>query len=168
MSDLQTFFQQLHDTGLSTAIREQGFWFPGIECAHVLSIALVVGSIALVDLHLIGWTWTARATTQILRETVPVTWAAFASAVVTGGLLFLSNPMVYAANTAFQLKAVLLLLVGINMAIFNIVTLPAIQNLPSGAPLPATCRAAGLASLALWIAVVASARVIGFTLDHFG
>lgn len=167
MTNLQILLQQLYDTGLGTAIRE-GSWFPWIECAHVLSVTLVAGSIALVDLRLIGWAWTSRPAAQLLRETVPVTWAAFASAFVTGALLFSSNPLVYSANTAFQLKALLLLLAGLNMAVFNLVTLPKIRRLPPQAPLPAACRAGGLASLILWIAIVASARVIGFTLDHFG
>jgi hypothetical protein len=168
MNYLQDILQNLHDTGLSTAIREQGFWFPLIECTHVLSIGLVVGSIALVDLRLIGWTWTSRMPFQVIRETVPLTWGAFISAITTGSLLFASNPLVYVANLSFQLKAAFLLLAGLNMAVFNIVTLPAIRHLPSDAPLPTACRISGYLSLCLWIAIVASARVIGFTMNSFG
>ena len=44
----------LHSSPLALTVRENELLFPWIEALHVLAIALVFGSIALVDLRLIG------------------------------------------------------------------------------------------------------------------
>lgn len=168
MTILYDLLTRLHETAVSTTIREEGLWFPWIECVHVLSIALVVGTIAFVDLRLLGRVWKSRPVANVIRETVPFAWIAFVFAAISGGLLFASNPLVYAENTAFQLKLALLALAGGNMAIFHLVTLPAVRHLDAAAPLPAACRLGGLLSLILWTAAVSAGRIIGFTLNQFG
>jgi hypothetical protein len=46
--------QWLNDTQLGTAIRESDVVFPLIETVHVLGIALLAGTVAIVDLRLLG------------------------------------------------------------------------------------------------------------------
>ena len=47
------FLQWLESTSPAIAISESSWLFPGIESVHVLAIALVVGSITMVDLRLL-------------------------------------------------------------------------------------------------------------------
>ena len=54
MPTLQPLLHYLQDTPFATAIREGDTLFPWIECVHVLAITFVVGSIAAVDLRLLG------------------------------------------------------------------------------------------------------------------
>ena len=51
---MESFLQALQDTSIATAIREGESLFPWIECVHVLALTLVIGSIAIVDLRLLG------------------------------------------------------------------------------------------------------------------
>jgi hypothetical protein len=160
---------RLHDvlvwlaaTPLATLVRENEVLFPWIEAVHVLAIALVVGIIAMVDLRLLGIAFRDEPVSARLRRCLPLVWSAFGVALISGGLMFASQAVKYAANPAFQWKMALLLLAGANMAAFHLFTqrgLPAWDQ--SGAP-PAAVRFAGGASLALWIAIVVAGRWIGF------
>ena len=51
---MEAALKWLEATALATEIRENEFLFPWIESVHVLAIALVVGSIAILDLRLLG------------------------------------------------------------------------------------------------------------------
>jgi hypothetical protein len=132
------------------------------EAAHVAAAVMVLGTVLIVDLRLLGLADVHRPFTLIGRGTLPLTWTAFAIAVVTGALMFTTSAVTYVGNTAFQLKALALLAAGINMALFQLVTARGVAEWDSRAP-PLGARAAGLASLLLWAAVVLLGRWIGFT-----
>jgi len=168
--ELDQIFKWLYDTAPGLAIRENESLFPWIESLHVLAITLVVGSIAIVDLRLIGMASLDRALTRLTREVLPVTWIAFAVAVISGVLLFISNAVSYAHNTFFQLKMLAMLLAGANMLFFHFVVGRDIASWgASAATTPRQARLAGYASLLLWTCIVAFGRWIGFTLKpHMG
>ena len=79
----------LEATALATEIRENEVLFPWVELVHVLAIALVVGSISILDLRLLGLASLDRPVGKLTRDVLPCTWVAFAFAAVTGSLLFL-------------------------------------------------------------------------------
>jgi hypothetical protein len=153
----------LQATPLSVTIRESDWVFPTIESVHVIAFVLVVGSIAVVDLRLIGVTSRDRPAHDLITELLPITWIAFAFAVIAGALLFVGKPITYTKNVFFLCKMVLILLAGLNMGLFHLfVQKHLIDRRPDQPPLLAA-RASGLASLVLWIAVVACGRWIGFS-----
>jgi hypothetical protein len=131
-----------------------------IEATHVLAAVVVLGTVLIVDLRLLGLADSSRGLARISRETLPLTWIAFAIAVVTGSLMFTTSAEVYFANTAFRLKALTLLAAGLNMALFQLVTARHVAD--TGTP-PRSARIAGLLSVLLWAAVVLLGRWIGFT-----
>jgi len=163
---LDAIFRWLYETPAGLAIRENESLFPWIESIHVLAITLVIGSIAIVDLRLIGMASIDHAVTKLTKDVLPITWIAFAVAVVTGCLLFISNAVNYAHNFYFQLKMLTLLLAGANMLFFHFVVGRDIASWGgSAAATPVQARLAGCASLILWICIVAFGRWIGFTLQ---
>lgn len=141
--------------------------FPWVETAHVVSIVTVIGVIAIVDLRLLGLASNSYSISRLTKALLPVTWIAFASAVVTGLLLFSSQPATYYANFAFRMKVALLLAAGLNMALFHIFTMRGIALWDRDAPVPPAARAAGLLSLITWVLIVGFARWIGFTMAPF-
>jgi len=152
----------LDNSSVGVAVRESTWLFPTLETVHVISIALVVGTIAIVDLRLLYVASRRRAASELIKEVLPWTWMAFASAVLTGGLLFASAAVKYANNGPFQLKMLLLLLAGLNMAVFHRHTGRRISQWDRGPLIPAAARLAGGISLAIWIAIVVMGRWIGF------
>ena len=136
---------------------------PIVEAIHVIAAATVFGSILGVDLRLLGFRDARRAFTRVSNEMLRFTWVAFGVAVVTGALMFVANAQTYFVNTAFRWKLAALLLAGINMAIFQHLTLRSVGTWDHGVRPPTAGRVAGALSLLLWIAVIFFARWIGFT-----
>jgi hypothetical protein len=155
----------LEATPIAQAIAEGESLFPWIECIHVLAITLVVGSIAIVDLRLIGFASRDHAVSRLTKDVLPCTWVAFVIAAGTGGLLFMSKAVTYGHNFFFVGKMVLLVLAFTNMALFHVLIGRDVERwgtTPHTTPMHA--KVAGVCSLCLWVAVVAFGRWIGFTL----
>ena len=159
---LGNFLHWLESTSPAIAISESSWLFPGIESVHVLAIALVVGSITMVDLRLLDINLRDRPVGELMAEVLPWTWASFAVAVLTGVLLFSSNATHYWGTVPFRAKMLLLTLAGLNMVVFHATTH---RSVGIWGALPRTPRAAkisGGVSLGLWIGVVTFGRWIGF------
>lgn len=161
---IHTLLEALYATGLAAEIRENEFAFPCIESVHVLAVTLVVGSIAVVDLRLLGWASRDRLVSRLCADVLPVTWGAFAVAVLSGFLLFASNAPKYLENPYFRGKLVLIALAGLNMLVFQLVVGRGLPAWDARWPTPRAARLAAVLSLVLWMLVVACGRWIGFTM----
>jgi len=164
---IETMLEAIGQSAVGTFIAENAVAFPWIEVAHVLSIVVVFGSILLVDLRLMGVAGRDYPPLALSRTILPITWTAFVCAAITGALLFTSNPYGYFENTAFRAKMLLLVLAGLNMLVFHLVTMRGGRVNDGPGPLPAGARVAGLLSVSLWLAVIACGRWIGFTMQPF-
>jgi len=78
-------------------------------------------------------------------------------------LLFASNAVSYAHNTQFQFKLALIVLAGLNMAVFHLSVYRRVAEWDEQHPPPLAARPAGVISLVLWIAVIFLGRWVGFT-----
>jgi hypothetical protein len=155
----------LKETPFAVALREGEAYFPWTEAIHVVAITSVVGVISVVDLRLMGVLSHKKDVRGLLRQVLPLTWLAFLAAVITGFLMFSTNPFGYADNWPFRIKIGLLALAGLNMAAFHFITFRTVHLWDEGQPTPTAARVAGAASLGLWIAIVFLGRWIGFTLS---
>ena len=158
--------QYIYDSPVGTTVRQSDTLFPWIESIHVLMITTVLGTIAIVDLRLLGYRSHRRGLRRLTLDMLPITWIAFALAVMTGLLLFTSNATGYWGNTAFRFKMVLLLLAGLNMGVFHLTAYKTVGQWDDDKRPPLAARVAGGMSLVLWISVVFFGRWIGFTLNQ--
>jgi hypothetical protein len=153
----------LQASSLAVFIHKTPWAFTTIELVHVFAISLVIGTIAIVDMRLLGLASTKRPFTELARAVLPWTWAAFAVAVMAGSLLFISQASEYFGNTMFRIKIFIIVLAGINMLIFELITVRGVKEWDTK-PVPALpARLAGGISLALWVLVVIFGRWTGFT-----
>lgn len=155
-------FAAIEATPFATAVRESTWMFPTFETLHVLCIALVVGTIMIVDFRLINVASRHRPVSEIMREVLPWTWGAFAGALIFGGLLFCSGATKYAHNPQFLFKMMLLLLAAVNMAVFHLGSGRKIELWDRASMTPTGARIAGVLSILIWVSVVALGRWIGF------
>lgn len=160
---LSFLFALLQNTRWATAIAEGALLFPWIETIHVICLTVVFGTIAVVDLRLLGWQSTHRNLRVLADELVPLTWVAFAGAALTGFLMFASSASKYAANPQFQIKMLLIALAGLNMLVFNLGICRSVGRWGDDLRPPTAARLAGACSLALWSAIIVVARWIGFS-----
>ena len=143
-----------------TALKTSTWAYPLAEAAHIASFALMFGAIAALDLRLLGLLRTLPLRAAVAALT-PVAVGGFALAVLTGVLLFATDPGGYLANRAFVLKVSLMMLAGCNAAWFAAGLLPGLAPGAQAVPSPAVRLCAGL-SLALWTATLVSGRWIGY------
>jgi hypothetical protein len=160
--DLISYFE---DSALADNIRENDVLFPLIESVHVVSICLVVGSILVVDLRLLGLASVSRPVSRVTSGILPLTWSAFAVAVASGFLLFISNATKYLANGYFVAKILLICVAGLNMAIFHAISARDLPKWENEKTLPRQAQLAGGLSILLWVSVVTCGRWIGFTME---
>jgi hypothetical protein len=161
---IEAFCQWVYDTPLGELVRSNELLFPWFESVHVLAITLVLGTIVVVDLRLLGVASRGRPVSRLIREVLPITWVAFAVAVITGATLFTSNALEYARNFPFQMKMLLMLLAGLNMLVFHFVTYRSVGEWDEAPGTPFAARFAGGFSIAVWLGIVAFGRWIGFTI----
>lgn len=155
----------LESSQLADNIRENDLLFPLLESVHVVAICLVVGSILAVDLRLLGIAWLDQPLSRVTRGILPLTWGAFAVAVGSGGLMFVSNAAKYLGNGFFIAKMLLIGCAGLNMVIFHVISAKDQPRRDDQKRLPLPARLAGGVSIVLWILVVACGRWIGFTMQ---
>lgn len=155
--------QSIYDSGIALWMRGSLKAMPIVEAAHVLAIAVVFGTILIVDLRLLGLAGTSRPYSVVAREMLGKTWTAFVCAVITGALMFAPNAITYFGNTAFRLKMLALLLAGLNMLVFQVLTARSMPAWDRSPRTPNAARTAAILSIGLWTAIIFLGRWIGFT-----
>lgn len=120
--------------------------FPLTECFHITSFALSIGTIMLVDLRLLGLAFKRETPGQLVKDTGLWTLAGLIIVIISGLLIFSSDPIRYIYNSGFQWKiAVLVLAIIFNYTIHRKVALS------DSSPLVA--KLVGGLSVLLWILV---------------
>ena len=150
-------YDRLEQTWIGTAIRESLWLFPGIEAVHLLGLAVIGGSILVVDLRLLGVGLTRLTTSQVLASASPWFIGALLVMIATGVPLFLSEAIKCCFNDSFEVKmAAFFLGLVFTFAVRNRV---AARN---DAPIW-VAKVVAVVSLALWFTVAAAGRWIGFS-----
>ena len=153
----------LQATSVAVQIRDGLYTFPVLESIHVVGLALVFGTIAILDLRLLGVASLDRPVSRILSDLLTWTWAAFAVTAISGGLMFMTNAVVYFNNSYFRAKMILLVLAAVNMAVFELTARKTIHEWDAARATPRAARVAATLSLLIWVGVIVTGRVIGFT-----
>ncbi|QZH75229.1 MAG: hypothetical protein JY451_00930 [Erythrobacter sp.] len=160
-------WESIQYSPLGISIAESLWAFPTIETIHVIALVTVIGTIAVMDLRMLGVAAGKMPITQISKDTLPWTWAGFILAAITGSLLFVSKASSYMINPYFLIKLGLLALAGVNMLYFHFVTWKNVDSWDTTPVLPRGAKTAAIASLVLWIGIVFCGRAIGFTLGIY-
>jgi hypothetical protein len=161
--DINVALAWLQNTALAVYLQESEWGFAAVESVHVIALTLVLGTIAIVDLRLLGLPRRNVPITALTADCLRLTWAAFALAAVSGSLMFIANAASYYGNLAFRVKMVLLVLAGLNMLVFELRTFRSVAAWDIGEPAPMAGRIAGALSLLLWLSIVIFGRWVGFT-----
>ncbi len=150
----------LQETGLSQALRASTWLYPLINTGHLLGIAVLFGAIAPIDLRLLGC-WKRVPLEPLARVLLPMAAGGLALAVVSGALLFATQPRDYTTQPLFALKFALILAAVINAVLLRRST--AWQRLRTeGGETRRVWGIAGIVSLLLWIGAITVGRLIGY------
>jgi hypothetical protein len=158
---LQAFAAWVTTTELHRFATEVRWVWATLETLHFLGLALLVGTIGVLDLRLIG---VARGLPLApFQRLVPLGVAAFVLELITGVIFFAGAPHQYIYNVAFQMKLIFMAVAGLNILIFYGagVSSPTFATL-AGQAVPRAGRIAGVISITMWIGVMFWGRMLTF------
>jgi len=150
-----SFFEWLTTSPWANAMNGPEWAFPVVQSLHFMGFALSIGTIAIVDLRLLGIAMRRQTAGELAADLNRWTWIGIAVMLITGPLMFSADAVRYHYNPSFQFK-----MISLTVALLFHVTLHR-RAVRSGTS-PLLAKLAGGTSLALWIAVVAGGRMIAF------
>ena len=127
--------------------------YPALEAAHIVGIALLVGSLAVFELRVWGAV-PAVDPAALARLALRVTLAGFGLAALSGGVMFAGQYGELLANRAFIVKMVLVALAGLNALWFHLRGALALRD--------RLARVQTALSLGLWVGVIICGRWIAY------
>ena len=157
---MDAFMDWIVSTRLSWFVTEYRWVWPMAESVHFCGLTLLVGTVGLFDLRVLGLAKGIAPAT--LHATLRWGIAGFAASVVTGIMFISGAPDQYFYNEAFQVKAVLLVLMGANAALFYRREFAGVRALGPHDDAPRSAKIVAAASLVFLLGVTLCGRMITF------
>ena len=155
----------LEGSALGQAMRQWLWLYPSVEIVHIVGIALLFGSIVVLDLRLLGLSRNIPVRT-LSRHVLPWTAGSFILIIPSGLLMFTAHATEFIDSEVFVLKMLLIMAAGVNAALFHTITFRTADVWDSEEmrklPPPPSARLAGGLSLAIWLSVIACGRLLAY------
>jgi hypothetical protein len=162
---VRDFALWLSATAPSVFIQEHNTWaIPTIQSVHIVGIAMVMGSVLMIDLRILGLTWTDQTLRQTTRRFGPWLTGSLWLLLVTGVLMVVGEPVRELVTFSFWAKMALVAIGALTAVIFQrtlkrderhweetLVHRPAIKGLAIG-------------TFVIWVAIIFLGRLIAY--DH--
>jgi hypothetical protein len=84
--------------------------FPVCEVVHIIGFAFSIGTVAIVDLRMLGWGMRRQTSSQLAKDMAPWTMWGLLVMLISGPMIFFSDPNMYFHNHSFRFKITTLLL----------------------------------------------------------
>jgi hypothetical protein len=149
-------------SALGVAMRQSLWLYPIVEIVHLTGIALLVGSIAMLDLRLLGLSRSVPVR-RLASHILPWTAASFLLIVPSGLAMFVAHAGDFIASPVFVLEICLILAAGTNAAVFHAGVFRGAAEWDVNRPPPTAARVSAALSLLLWVSVVACGRLLAYT-----
>lgn len=102
---MKNFAEWLSTTALSVFIQNHNSWtIPTIQSVHIVGIAIVLGSVLMIDLRILGWAGTDQTLRQTMDRFGPWLTGALWLMLATGILMVVGEPVRELITFSFWLK----------------------------------------------------------------
>lgn len=156
--DLYPVFEWCESTAVGQVVRDSLWLFPVIEAIHLLALALMGGTILVVDLRLLGFGLRSQRVADLADNAHPWLIGALLTMIATGVPMFLSEAIKCYYSPPFWYKMSFLLVATVYTFTVRKRVLAADQSKLG----PFWGRLAAVTSLGLWFCVGFSGRWIAF------
>jgi uncharacterized membrane protein len=158
LSSLVSHFEPNPDK-FSQLMLSSEWWWGFMMALHFLGLALIVGTVGLLDLRVMGFF--KQFPVGPIHRYIPYAMAGLGVNIVTGCLAFIGQPENYIYSGAFWLKMTVLMLLGLNAAIFYLTEVfEHLENLGPGEDATAFAKLVAGTSLVLCFALIFLGRYI--------
>jgi hypothetical protein len=105
---IKEFADWLYQTAASGLIQNNFWVIPTVQTVHIVSIAVVMTSMAMLDLRLLGLAGRRQSLTAVAERFLPWTWVALVVLLCSGTLLIIGEPPRELESPVFWVKMGLL------------------------------------------------------------
>jgi len=133
--------------------------YPAANVLHVLGLAMLLGTIGILDLRVAGL-WRRLPLADLSRALTPVAVLGLLVLASSGIVLFAADGTALAASSTFRIKLLLVALALVNAAVFRLLWQRKAEQ-HGGAPSP-LARLSAACSLGLWISIATLGRLIAY------
>jgi len=155
----------LEASAFGQAMRDSVWLYPAVEIVHLAGVGLLFGSVAILDLRLLGVS-RELSVKALARHVLPWSAASFLLIVPSGLMMFVAYAGDLIESPVFAVKMCLLLAAGVNAGLFHTITYPSVgvwdaeemRKLPP----PPSVRFSAAASLLIWVSVIACGRLLAY------
>jgi hypothetical protein len=159
---IQQFSDWLAATSLSQLFAGLSWFVPTVQTVHILSIAVVVTTLGMLDFRLLRLTRSGPPLEKMAGNFIPWTWRALGVLLVSGILLIITEPNRELMNDAFRLKMLMVVALVVLTFVFQAATT---REPGYWSASPARRRLGGvlgIASLVLCVGIVVAGRFIAY------
>ncbi len=146
----------------STELHESLYMYAWVETTHVLTLTVFLGMLFIIDLRMLGLTFTGIPASKIAdRLDIPML-TGMVIMVVTGFILYFAIPVRSTQSIWFRIKVVLMIAAIANAFLFRAKMKAAAGTWDLDPKPPKNIRVGAGLSLALWSGVVITGRTIAY------
>lgn len=155
---LLLFCQWALNSSFGHGVRDSVWLFPAIEICHLLGLAVLGGTVLVLNLRLMNLRFSNEPVAELARDVEPLMIGSVIVMLVSGFFLFSSEAVKMYDNVAFHYKMLFLLLA----IVFTFTIYRRVVMSPEGRVSPFWRFSVALLSLALWAGVGLAGRAIGY------
>lgn len=157
---MQALIEWLVTTELSRFVVMNRWVWPIAEALHFMGLVLLVGTVGTFDLRVLGIG--KGIAPGAIHRLVPFGILGFGILFCTGVLFIFGTPDQYFYNSAFHLKVIFLLLMGINITFFYSRPFRAVKTLGPYENAPGIAKISVTLSLLIMVGVMCCGRLLTF------
>jgi hypothetical protein len=153
------FCAYLEDTPLGLAVQDHFWVVPTMQTVHILAISALLVSVLMIDLRVLQINGKSESISTVISRYINIVWITLPILLISGSILIIGEPARSLANSAFQIKMIMLLMViVITFSLQKIGSANITQMQSEG-----KTKLLAILSLLLWFGIVASGRWIAYT-----
>lgn len=162
---MRQFALWLSSTAPSVFIQEHNAWaIPAIQSVHIVGIALVMGSVLMIDLRILGWAWADQTLRQTVGRFGPWLTGSLWLLLATGILMVVGEPVRELVTFSFWLKMALVAAGALVAVLFQRALHRHDQRWEDGLATQPSIKAFAVVTFLVWTFVIVLGRLIAY--DH--
>ena len=162
---MKHFALWLSTTRPSVFIQEHNAWaIPAIQSIHIMGIAMVMGSVLMIDLRILGWAGMDQTLRQTARRFGPWLTGSLWLLLATGILMVVGEPVRELVTFSFWLKMALVAVGALVAAIFQAALRRHEQQWEATMVHRPSVKALAILTFLIWACIIVLGRLIAY--DH--
>ena len=151
-----TFIEYMYALEHTRFLNSSVYIIPAFNLIHLLSMAMFLGALWMVDLRLLGGALRHRPLAEVARDAQPWLVAGFLGLIATGIPAFMQTASAQVKNPVFYTKMAVLLVA----TIFTFVVRRKLTQKDEARVNPVWLKLTAFVSICLWVTVATAARLI--------